>query len=144
MFPGRDAMSIHGHVQMEEELQEFWALGAPEETPARRYEILRFQTWTAIEVDGYCRYLMSFGLGLLDRLLKMTAEQRRDYTLASFYRFSLSQRFPKFYQDDASLEESKDRSRMCYTAWLWDLARIAEVGRNYHIDVLQPFPGPEQ
>lgn len=136
----------------------------PQGTSSRHLQILRLDNRRLVEEDGYCRYLMSFGLGLVDRIFQMSKEERCDYTLDEFYRFSLSQTpqacFPQWDRTETNgydkreypwrdfigeqreslewppatagtaWEDAIDRSGMSYTAWFWDMARLAGIGTN--------------
>lgn len=118
---------------------------ALESNATRRGQILRLHNRTVVMEDGYCRYMTSFGLDLVDQLLRMSPDDKQEYVLTEFSRFSLTQE-PQacFLENTADIckwdpngssgrrwQDSKDRSRMAYTAWYWELAHRAQVGTNF-------------
>lgn len=116
---------------------------AHEKDAARQAQIMRLHNRTIVMEDGYCRYMLSFGLDLVDRLLRMSSDEKREYTLTEFSWFSMTQEPQACYLENTAVdgwapteangtrwEDSKDHSRMAYTAWFWELARRAQVGTN--------------
>ncbi|KAL6852607.1 hypothetical protein ACO1O0_007154 [Amphichorda felina] len=87
--------------------------------------------------DGYCRWQTSCGLDLVDRLWNMSHAELRDYTLTKYDEFAAKQRpkadptVPKPLIWDGKLigdqlpkelwDKCKDKTRMTYTAWYWDM-----------------------
>jgi len=116
---------------------------ALENDATRQAQVLRLHNRTAVMEDGYCRYMLSFGLDLVDRLLRMSPDEQCEYTLAEFSWFSMIQEPRACHLKNTAVrgwaptgfkgtrwEDSKDQSRMAYTAWFWELARRAQVGTN--------------
>ena len=93
---------------------------------------------------GYCRWLSSFGLGLVDELWAMSHTELRDFTLTKYNEFA-SKQTPlgdptlkvahkiedvpvKYTFRSDEWEACGDDSRMAYTAWYWDISCPGKLG----------------
>lgn len=66
------------------------ATSMPTDMVRKALQTQRLDKRRLAEEDGYCRYLASLGIGLVDRILRMTEDERRDFTLTEFSPFSLT------------------------------------------------------
>jgi hypothetical protein len=116
------------------------------EATRRALQTLRLAQRRLVMEDGYCRYMTSFGPELVDWLVRLSPDERQTFTLEKFWRFSLAQvpyacypprtlgscrrefKWPAAWK--GTWADSRDRSRMAYAAWFWDVARLAKVGTN--------------
>ena len=101
------------------------------------FRVFVFARRTLDMEDGYYRWQTSFGLDLVDRLWNMSHAELRDYTLNKYDEFATKQipqadpTVPKPLIRDGKLtgdqlpkeiwNECKDKTRMTYTAWYWDM-----------------------
>ena len=84
-----DATRKEEELQAAEILQRA-ALEMPTAEIRKALQIERLDKRRLAEEDGYRRYLASFGISLVDRILRMSENERRDFTLTEFSRFSLT------------------------------------------------------